>query len=61
MCIGMANGGKTPKYLTNGTRVDELGRITIPNEMLKSLGVVDGDVLELIVTDNVIVVERCEG
>lgn len=47
-------------FKVSKTIVDELGRITIPNEMLKSLGVVDGDVLDLIVTDNVIVIEKCE-
>lgn len=61
MCIGMANGGKTPKYLTNGTRVDDLGRITIPNDMLKRLGIVDGDVLQLTATKNFVIIEKCEG
>lgn len=59
MCIGMANGGK--ECINEKSRVDDLGGIQIPNEMLKKLGIVDGDILRLTATGNIIVIEKCEG
>lgn len=62
MCIGMANGGKIPKFIAEKKKqIDDLGRIQIPNEMLKKLGIVDDDVLQLIAIGKVIVIEKCEG
>ena len=61
MCLGMSNGGKEPKYLSSKTLIDDLGRISIPNEMLKKLGIVDGDVLQITATENLIIIEKCEG
>lgn len=61
MCIGMANGGKEPEFITEKKQIDDLGRIKIPNEMLKKLGIVDGDILQLTATGNIIVIEKCEG
>lgn len=61
MCIGMANGGKEPEFINGKSRIDDLGRIQIPNEMLKKLGVVDDDILQLTATGNIIVIEKCEG
>lgn len=61
MCIGMANGGKEPEFITENKQIDDLGRIQIPNEMLKKLGIVDGDILRLTATGNIIVIEKCEG
>lgn len=62
MCLGMANGAKSPEmnYLNKKIRVDDLGRIAIPNEMLKRLGIVDGDILQITATENLIVIEKCE-
>lgn len=61
MCIGMANGGKTPEFITEKKRIDDLGRIQMPNEMRKKLGINEGDTLQLTATGNVIVIEKCEG
>ena len=61
MCIGMANGGNQSSFINSVTKVDDLGRIAIPNEMLKKLGIVDGDVLQITATDNLIIIEKCES
>lgn len=41
-------------------RLDELGRITIPIELRRSLGIGDRDALEIFTEDNRIVLERYE-
>lgn len=61
MCLGMANGGKEPEFITEKKQIDDLGRIQISNEMLKKLGIVDDDILQLTATGNIIVIEKCEG
>ncbi len=61
MCLGMANGGKEPEFITEKKQIDDLGRIQIPREMRKKLGIVEGDVLQLTATGNIIVIEKCEG
>lgn len=61
MCIGMANGGKTPEFINVKSRIDDLGRIQIPKEMRKKLGINEGDTLQLTATGNIIVIEKCEG
>ena len=47
--------------LTETGRVDDLGRIRIPKEMRKNLGINEGDTLQLTATGNIIVIEKCEG
>ncbi len=41
-------------------RLDELGRITIPIELRRSLGIEDRDALEIFTEDNCIVLEKYE-
>ncbi len=41
-------------------RLDELGRITIPIELRRSLGIGDRDALEIFTEDNRIVLEKYE-
>jgi AbrB family looped-hinge helix DNA binding protein len=60
MCIGMANAGKEPEFISEKSQIDDLGRIQIPREMRKKLGVNEGDILQLTATGNVIVIEKCE-
>jgi transcriptional pleiotropic regulator of transition state genes len=60
MCIGMANGGKMPEFINGKSRIDDLGRIQIPKEMRKKLGINEGDTLRLTATGNIIVIEKCE-
>ena len=57
----MANGGKTPEFINVKSRIDDLGRIQIPKEMRKKLGINEGDTLQLTATGNIIVIEKCEG
>lgn len=41
-------------------RLDELGRITIPIELRRSLGIKDRDALEIFTEDNCIMLEKYE-
>ena len=61
MCLGMANGGKTPEYLTESVLLGDLGRIYIPKEMLEKLNIEKGDELRLTATGNIFVIEKCES
>ena len=61
MCIGMANGRREPEFINGKSQIDDLGRIQIPREMRKKLGVNEGDTLQLTATGNIIVIEKCEG
>ena len=60
MCIGMANGGKEPEFISTSFTKDE-GRIYIPQKMLKKLNIKTGDKINITATCNVIVIEKCEG
>lgn len=53
----MANGVNQSCFI----RVDDLGRIAIPNIMLKKLGVIENDVLKITATNNLIVIEKCRN
>lgn len=57
----MANGGKKPEFLTAKKIIDDMGKIAIPNEMLKKLGIVENDILLITATDNLIIIEKCES
>lgn len=61
MCLGMANGVKSPEFLTTKKIIDDVGKIAIPNEMLKKVGIVENDVLQLTATDHLIIIEKCES
>lgn len=61
MCIGMANGGKEPEFINGKSQIDDLGRIQIPKEMRKKLGINEGDKINITATGNIIVIEKCEG
>lgn len=62
MCIGLANGVPNEMdYMDSKSLIDDLGRVIIPNEMLKKLGIVDGDVLRITATETLIIIEKCEG
>jgi AbrB family looped-hinge helix DNA binding protein len=60
MCIGMANGGKEPEFINQNVLMGDLGRVYIPKEMRKKLGINEGDTLQLTATGNIIVIEREE-
>ncbi len=40
-------------------RLDELGRITLPIELRRSLGIVDRDSLEIIIENDQIILKKC--
>lgn len=61
MCIGMANGGKEPEFISQNILIGDLGRIYIPKEMLKKLNIEKSDELQLTATGNIIVIEKSEG
>lgn len=48
-------------YINSKARVDDLGKIAIPNEMLKKVGIVENDVLQITATDSLIIIEKCES
>ena len=50
-----------PDYIGGIARVDDLGRIHIPKEMRKKLKIEQGDVLQITATENLIIIEKCEG
>lgn len=48
-------------YMSVKSRIDDIGRLYISKEMRKKLNIKQGDILELIATDNLIVIEKCEA
>ncbi len=40
-------------------RVDDLGRFVIPKELRHDLGIIDGDRMEIYVSNGMIVLEKC--
>ena len=57
----MANGGNQSSFINSVTKIDDLGRVHIPKEIRKKLGIKEGDILEITATDNLIVIEKCES
>ena len=39
-------------------RVDDLGRIVIPKDIRKSLGIIEGDVMDISVLDNSVIIRK---
>ena len=39
-------------------RIDDLGRVVIPKELRRSMGVEDGDALEIFTTDNQVIFQK---
>lgn len=48
-------------YINSKVRLNNLGEITLPYIMQKKLGIEKGDILQLTATDNIIIIEKCEG
>lgn len=61
MCIGMANGGKEPEFMSVNFTMGDLGRIYIPQKMFEKLKIKMGDKINITATGNIIVIEKCEG
>ena len=61
MCFGKSDE-KSPKksFLKRKIRIDELGRIKIPSDMVQRVGIVDGDILRITATTSCIVIEKDE-
>jgi AbrB family looped-hinge helix DNA binding protein len=49
------------KCLTRKVAIDKNGIITIPEEIRKKLKIKEFDILEIMATDNIIVIEKFEG
>lgn len=42
-------------------RMDDLGRVVIPKEVRQSLGINEGDFLEIVGTDRGLLMQKCGG
>lgn len=60
MCIGMANGGKEHKCISEKIPIYN-GSIHIPSIMRDMLNIQHADTLQLTATENLIIIEKCEG
>lgn len=49
------------KCLTRKVAIDKNGIITIPEEIRKKLKIKEFDILEIMATDNLIIIEKFEG
>lgn len=51
---------KSMSYISAKVKLNNCGELVLPYQMQRKLGVEKGDILQLVATGNIIVIEKCE-